>query len=120
MLIAQWILAGLLALAFLASGISKLAQPREALAKRRMGWATDFSAPAVKLIGAIEVVGAAGVILPLATGIVPVLSPLAAVGLAIVMVGAVVVHVRRTEAPWPAVALGVLAVASAVIGFISL
>jgi uncharacterized membrane protein len=120
MLIAQWIVAGLLALAFLASGISKLAQPREALVKRGMGWAMDVSAPAVNLIGAIEVVGAVGLILPLATGIAPVLSPLAAVGLAIVMVAAVVVHVRRAEAPWAAVALGVLAVVAAVLGFIAL
>ena len=39
MLIAYWILAGLLALAYLAAGGMKLAQPREKLVASGMGWA---------------------------------------------------------------------------------
>lgn len=82
MTVAQWILAVLVALAFLAAGAIKLVRSRDALIAGGMEWAADFSTPAVKLIATLEVIGAAGVILPLATGIAPVLSPLAAIGLA--------------------------------------
>ena len=91
-----WIGQGLLAAAYLAAGLTKMSQPREKLAKN-MGWVEDFSPGAVKAIGAIEVLGAIGVVLPWATGIAPVLTPLAAAGLAIVQILAAVVHVRRKE-----------------------
>ncbi|MCW5951231.1 MAG: DoxX family protein [Propionibacteriaceae bacterium] len=93
-----WIVAGLLALGFLGAGAMKLSQPREKLAAS-MGWVNDFSEPMVKVIGALEVLGALGLILPAATGIAPILTPIAAVGLALVMVGAIVTHVRRKEYP---------------------
>ncbi len=93
-----WIVAGLLALGFLGAGAMKLSQPREKLAAS-MGWVEDFSPPMVKAIGALEVLGALGLILPAATGIAPILTPLAAVGLALVMVGAIVTHLRRKEYP---------------------
>lgn len=113
----SWILDAVLALAFLAAGGLKLAQPRSALTERGMGWAADFSDGAVKGIGALEVVGAVGLVLPKLLGIAPVLSPLAALGLAAVMVGAVVVHVRRRESPAAPAVLGVLSIVAAVIGF---
>ncbi len=119
MIVVLWVLNILLAVAFAAVGAMKLLRPRDALAASSgMGWAGDFAPGTVKLIGAIEVVGALGLILPLATGIAAILTPLAAVGLVVVMIGATVVHVRRREAPMPAAALGVLAAVSAVIGFI--
>lgn len=93
-----WIVAGLLALGFLGAGAMKLSQPREKLAAS-MGWVEEFSAPMVKVIGGLEVLGALGLILPAATGIVPILTPLAAVGLALVMAGAILTHVRRKEYP---------------------
>lgn len=92
-----WVVAGLLALAFLAAGGMKLAQPKEKLAESGLAWVEDFSAGAVKGIGAVEVLGALGLVLPAVTGIAPVLVPLAATGLALTMVGAAVVHVRRGE-----------------------
>ena len=94
-----WIVAGLLAVAFLGAGLMKLAQPREKLVESGMGWAGDFSPGAVKAIGALEVLGALGLILPALLDIATVLVPLAAVGLALVMVGAIVVHARRKETP---------------------
>lgn len=94
--IALWIAAGLLAVAFLAAGLSKLVQPKEKLAERTP-YVEDFSAGAVKAIGALEVAGAIGLILPAITKIAPVLVPLAATGLALMMVGAIVVHLRRGE-----------------------
>ncbi|WP_449281804.1 DoxX family protein [Leucobacter sp.] len=120
MLIALWIVNALLALAFLGAGIMKLARSREALAAGGMGYVEDFAPATIKVIGALEVLGALGLILPLATGIAPVLTPIAAVGLVLTMVGAVVVHVRRRETAAPAAVLGVLALASAVLGFIAL
>ena len=119
MLIAFWIVTGLAALVFLAAGLMKLSRPQEALAASGMAWAGDFSGPSVKLIGLAEAVGALGLVLPALTGIAPILSPIAAVALVIVMIGAVVVHVRRKEAAVPAIVLGVLALAAARSGLLS-
>jgi hypothetical protein len=96
---ALWIVAGLLAVAYLVGGVTKLIVPKEKLATfPGGGWAEDFSAGAIKAIGALEVLGAVGLILPAALGIAPVLAPLAAVGLALLMVGAAITRFRRREA----------------------
>jgi uncharacterized membrane protein YphA (DoxX/SURF4 family) len=96
--IVLWILAALLAALFLAAGAMKLAQPKEKLAvSPNMAWAADFSPGALKTIGALEVLAAIGLILPAALGIVPVLVPLAATGLVLLMVGAAITHARRKE-----------------------
>jgi hypothetical protein len=92
-----WIVTGVLAAMYLAAGLTKVSQPREKLAAGQMGWAADFSDGAVKGIGAVELLGAIGLILPWALGIATILTPLAATGLVIVQVGAIVVHVRRKE-----------------------
>ena len=97
MIIALWIVNAILALIFLAVGLMKLARPRTALAASGMAWTADSTDAAVKGIGAIEILGAIGLIVPLATGIAPVLTPLAAAGLAVVMIGAVIVHIAL---PW--------------------
>jgi uncharacterized membrane protein YphA (DoxX/SURF4 family) len=91
-----WIIAGLLAAAFLVAGLTKLTQPKDKLAAR-MGWVEDFSPGVVKLIGALEVLAAIGLILPAALDVVPVLVPLAAVGLVVLMAGAAITHARRQE-----------------------
>ena len=95
--ITLWIIAGLLAAAFAAAGAMKLAQPKAKLAESGMAWTEDFSEGQVKGIGAVEVLGAIGLILPAALGIGEILTPLAAAGLALTMVGATVVHARRGE-----------------------
>lgn len=118
--IAYWIVAGILALVFLGAGFSKLAQPKEKLAASGMGYVEDFSGAQVKLIGLVEVLGAIGLILPMLLGIAALLSPIAALALAIVMIGAVVVHVRRSEPFVPALVLGVVSAAAAVLGFLVL
>ena len=94
-----WIIAGLLAVAYLVGGAIKLIVPKEKLAAAPGGgWVEDFSAGTVKAIGALEVLAAMGLILPAAIGIAPVLVPLAAVGLVLIMVGAVITRLRRHEA----------------------
>jgi hypothetical protein len=109
--IALWIIAGLLAVAFLASGATKLIQPKEKL-PTGWGWVEDFSAGTVKAIGILEVLAAVGLILPAALDIAPVLVPLAAVGLVLLMVGAFITHVRRREAQGIVVTLVLLALAA--------
>lgn len=96
--LALWIIAGLLAAVFLLAGGTKLFIPRERLATAPGGgWVNDFNAGFVKSLGAVEILGAVGLILPAALDIAPVLVPLAAVGLATVMVGAAVVEFRRQD-----------------------
>jgi hypothetical protein len=93
-----WIIAGLLAVVYLGAGVGKLVLPKEKLAAFPGGkWVDDFSAGQVRAIGALEVLAAVGLILPAVTDIVPVLVPLAASGLVLLMAGAVFTRVRRHE-----------------------
>jgi uncharacterized membrane protein YphA (DoxX/SURF4 family) len=103
--IALWIVAGLLAVVYLLSGGGKLIMPKEKIAALTPSarWVEDFSAGSVKAIGALEVLGAVGLILPALLDIAPVLVPLAALGLALIMTGAVITRIRRRE-PKPMVA----------------
>ncbi|KHL19528.1 DoxX-like protein [Mumia flava] len=100
--IALWIIAGVLAALFLVAGLTKAAQPKRNLAAN-MAWVEDFSDSTIKLIGVAEILGAVGLILPAALDIAPILTPLAASGLAVTMVLAAVVHARRQEYPMIAV-----------------
>ncbi len=118
MLITLWIVNALLALLVFAAGGMKLVRPNAALVSAGLAWVEDFSPPVVKLIGAAEVLGALGLILPLLTGIAPILAPIAAVALAVLMIGAVVTHVRRRENPVVPAVLAALSIASAVLGFL--
>jgi uncharacterized membrane protein YphA (DoxX/SURF4 family) len=109
--IALWIIAGLLAVVFLAGGAVKVIQPKEKLAASGMGFAEDFSAGSVKAIGALELLAAVGLILPAVLDIAPVLVPLAAVGLVLLMVGAMITHLRRHESQALVMNLAILALA---------
>jgi uncharacterized membrane protein len=91
-----WILQVILAAAFILAGAGKLTQSKAKL-EPVLPWTKDFSASTIRFIGVAEVLGGLGLILPAATGIVPVLTPLAATGLAVLMVLAAVVHARRQE-----------------------
>jgi uncharacterized membrane protein YphA (DoxX/SURF4 family) len=94
--IALWVVQVLLAAAFLASGATKLSQPKEKLLKN-WAWVEDFSQRTVRIIGAVEVLGAIGIVVPSLTGIVPSLTPLAALGLVLTMIAAALTHLRRAE-----------------------
>jgi uncharacterized membrane protein len=87
-----------LALAFLLAGVMKARQPRQKLATS-MGWVEDFSDTGVRTIGVLEILGGVGLLLPAVTGVATVLVPLAAAGLALLMVGAAATHRRRGELP---------------------
>lgn len=66
---------------------------------QKVSWAKNFSAPFTKFIGSVEVLGAIGLILPTLTGILPWLTALAAVGLVLNMIGAIVTHLKYREYP---------------------
>jgi len=92
-----WIVTIVLALGFLAAGTLKVVRTREQLSATGMGWATDFSPGMVKFIGTAEILGAVGLILPALVDVAPILVPITAAALAVVMIGAVATHVRRHE-----------------------
>jgi uncharacterized membrane protein YphA (DoxX/SURF4 family) len=108
--IVLWIIAGLLAVGFLGSGAQKLIQPKDRLYGGK-GWVEDYSARSIKAIGVLELLAAVGLILPAALDIAPVLVPLAAIGLAALMLGAFITHVRRRESQGIVVTLVFLALA---------
>ena len=91
-----WIITGLLATVFAAGGIGKLAIPKDKIATAPGGqWVEAFSPGAVKAIGALDLLAAVGLVLPAALGIAPVLVPLAAVGIVLLMAGAVITRLRH-------------------------
>lgn len=108
--IALWIVQILAGIAFLMAGGMKLMQPKEKLAEK-MAWVEDFDANIIKGIGLLEVLGAIGIILPHRLDILSLLTPLAAIGLVLTMIGAAIVHLRRNEIPMimPTIVLGGLA-----------
>ncbi|MGW5685425.1 DoxX family protein [Nonomuraea sp. NPDC003754] len=97
MTIVFWVFQGLLAVLFLLAGGLKIFAPLEAISGI-MPWVEDFSRPQVAGIGILEVFGAAGLVLPGVTRIAPVLTPVAAIGLVILMAGATITHLGRGEA----------------------
>ncbi len=96
--IALWVVSAILAVAYLAAGLNKLTKSKAALlANPNFQWAEDFSQGALRGIGTAEILGAIGLILPELTGIATILTPIAAVGLVLIQVGAIATHVRRKE-----------------------
>ena len=93
---ALWIVQIVLAAMFALAGVMKFTRPKEALAKN-LPWVEDFSPATVRFIGVAELLGALGLILPAVTGVATVLTPVAAAGLAVVMLLAALTHVRRWE-----------------------
>ncbi|OAH16393.1 DoxX family protein [Streptomyces jeddahensis] len=109
--IVLWVLQGTLAAVFLAAGLPKIAKPREELVAPMGEWVNSFPAPGIKLLGLVEVLGAVGLVVPPLAGVAPVLSPVAAVGIIVIMVGAIVAHARESAGSKIAmnIVLGVLA-----------
>jgi uncharacterized membrane protein YphA (DoxX/SURF4 family) len=95
--IGLWVAQFLLAALYLMAGFMKFTQPLEALGAMNMAWAPTFPEILVRFIGAMEVLGALGLILPSVTRILPRLTPLAALGLSAVQVGAIILHATRGE-----------------------
>jgi hypothetical protein len=110
--IALWIAAGLLAAVALTGGVSKTFVPQAKLAAAPGGqWTGERSAGFVKTLGVLELLAAAGLILPAALGIAPFLVPVTAACWVLLMIGAMVTHLRHGEAKFVALTLTYLAIA---------
>ncbi|WP_273733911.1 DoxX family protein [Mycolicibacterium septicum] len=94
-----WIITIVAAAAYVAGGASLLFMSREKY--RSLGsnqhWVDDFGDGHLTAIATIKLVGAIGLVLPVAVGIAPVLTPVAACGLALFMAGAATTRFRRSE-----------------------
>lgn len=97
MVVAYWVLAGLLALFFLYAGGTKVVRSADQL-RPMMGWIDTVPLALVRTIGVLEVLGALGLVLPPLTGVAPWLAIAAAIGLLVVQIGGIIVHLRRGEA----------------------
>lgn len=93
---ALWIVQGILAAMFLMAGTMKAFQPIEKVTKSAP-WAARQKPSTIRLIGFAETFGALGLVLPMLLGIVPMLTPLAACGLALVMALAMIEHGKHKE-----------------------
>ncbi len=91
-----WIVQAILAAAFAMSGAAKAIQPKEQLAEKYV-WMHDVSQETVRFIGVMELLGAIGLTVPAVTGIAPALTPVAGTGLAVLLVLAAAMHIRRKE-----------------------
>lgn len=114
--VALWVAQVLLAVVFAGAGGAKLALSPAKLSSSLGDWIDGIPGPAVKLLGAVEVAAALGLVVPPLVNVAPALTPLAAVGAALVMFGAIVVHARRREFPNVAVN-AVLLVAAVVVAW---
>lgn len=92
-----WVLQGILAVVFAGSGVAKATMSRERLVATGQTGVAVFPMPVVRATALAEIAAALGLILPWATGVARVLTPVAALGLCVVMVGAMVSHARLRE-----------------------
>ena len=92
--IALWIIQALLAALFMMSGVMKFIMPVAEMTK-----GTSLSGGFIHFIGVCEILGSLGLILPGLTGRHRGLTPLAALGLLIIMIGSVVITATGPRPP---------------------
>lgn len=95
--IGLWVVQVVLAAIYAMAGFMKVSQPIDALVASGMSYAGDYPQLLTRFIGAAELLGAVGIILPALTRIVPVLTPLAALGFSLIQLLAMLVHGTRGE-----------------------
>lgn len=96
MFILIWICQLLGGVMFTLAGIMKSTQPKEKLSAK-MPWVNSFSAGSVKMIGILQLLGGIGMIVPWVTGIFPILTPIAAAALGLMMLFAAAYHLSKKE-----------------------
>ncbi|MEV5201190.1 DoxX family protein [Streptomyces sp. NPDC053720] len=94
--IIYWIVAGLLALFYFYSGTLKVIRSRDRL-RPMMAWVDRVSLPALRALGAVEILGATGLVLPPLTGIAPSLAPAAATGFVLLQTSAIAMHLTGED-----------------------
>ena len=122
MIIAYWIVAGILAFVYLLVGGTKIIRSRAQLEDSGMSWVRGANPAVVKLVGLVEILGAVGLILPPLINTAVLLAPLAAIGLVLVQAVAIGVHMQMKDVrSLPLnIALLLLAFAAAWIGVLTL
>lgn len=108
--IGLWVAQGLLAAAFGMAGFMKITTPIEQLAQSGMSFVAHYQEGTVRFIGITEVLAAIGLILPSTLRRLTKLTPLAAIGLSIVMVLATQYHFSHNESSLPTIILFALSV----------
>ena len=86
----------MLAAFFVAAGAAHLLMPFARL-KATAPWTADVGGPLTRTIGLLEVLAAGGLVLPGIADVATVLTPLAAIGVVLIFLGAIALHVRRGE-----------------------
>lgn len=111
---ALWIVSGLLAFGYTVGGVAMLAMSKERFRAIGAGqhYVDDFDAGFIKALGAIKILAAIGLILPAVLDIAPVLVPLAALGLVLIMTGAATTRIIRREWTFLVVDLAFFALAA--------
>jgi len=94
--IAYWIVAGLLALFYVYAGTLKVIRSPDQL-RPMMAWVDRMPLPALRALGTVEILGAAGLILPSVTGLALPLAPAAAIGFVLLQAGAIAVHLTGED-----------------------
>lgn len=91
----DWVFSIVLAVVFFLTGVNKAFRYEKAA--KMFTWVKDVPRILVQVAGIVEILGAFGLILPAATGILPWLTPMAAVALALLMFMAATFHAQRRE-----------------------
>jgi len=114
--ILAWVLQALMAALFLVHGALMVVPPEAIMRRMRARGREPSFSPGLRIfVGLAEVAAGAGLILPGLVGVLTFLTPLAAVGLTVVMAGATVYHLQRREGSTVTVVLGVVCLAIAVL-----
>jgi hypothetical protein len=92
-----WVAQGLLVAVFGFSAAVKGTQPKQRVLRLGMSGVVNIPVPLMRFTALCEVFGVIGLVLPYATGIAPVLTPAAAIGLGMIMIVAAVIHLRLHE-----------------------
>ena len=93
--IALWLVQAIVAFIFGMAGFTKTFQPAKAHAA--FDWDKEAPVSFIRFIGIPEILGAIGIIVPYATGILPFLTAWTALGFAVIMVLAIIVHARHRD-----------------------
>ena len=95
--LALWICQGLLAALFLVSGSAKVSVSKPRLIATGQTGVAPFPLPVIRFTAVCELVGVIGLIAPSASDVLPSLAGVAAIGLGVVMVGAIASHISLRE-----------------------
>lgn len=107
---ALWVCQIALAVMFLLSGSAKISMSKQRLLETGQTGIAPFPLPVIRLTATCELLAVVGLIAPRASGILPILTPVAAIGLGVVMIGAIISHATLHEPRNVAVNVVILAV----------